>query len=114
MYTAFECGCAAVTSQQTLLHTTFLFKQTCGQEAASYISSSFPEDQTHNLWIHNTDSRTCSLAHASTCRREGRTDVLTLKLLSTNWLIIQITHAADTEHMEDGPLNSRDPVAGAD
>ena len=117
MYTASECDCAAVTrrySQRALLHTAFLFKQTSWQEAASYISSSFPEGQTHNLWIRNTDSRTCSLAHTSACRRGERTGVLILKLLSTNWLIIQKTHAADTEHMEDGPRNSRDPVAGAD
>lgn len=47
-------------------------------------------------------------------QREGRTDVRTLKLPNTHWHVIQITHAADTEHMEHGPQNTRETIATTD
>lgn len=45
---------------------------------------------------------------------EEHTKVHTLKLPNTHWHIIQITHAADTEHMEHGPQNSRETIATTD
>ncbi len=78
---SFEYGrslesCTAVTghySRQALMHTTFLFKQTCGQKETKYIASSSLEGKTHNFWISNTSTHTCSLAHTSVCGgRDGR------------------------------------------